>query len=89
MIEDTEYPQTTSGADKLGNVSEKNLEAKARRLAKTKGLELIKSRSRNPNAYEFGGYVLADIAGNFAVAGAYPMAFSLTLEQVLEELEQR
>ena len=89
MTVNVQYSQTKSDFYNVGKVCKKNLESKARRLANTKGLQLMKSRSRNQDAYEYGGFILADIVGNFVVAGAYPLAFSLTLEQVLEELEQR
>lgn len=61
-------------------------ENRARRAAIRQGMELQKSKRRDPNALDFGGYMLVHIATNGAVMGADPHAYSASLEQVEEWL---
>lgn len=42
---------------------EKVRENRLRRMAKRQGLELVKSRRRDPRAYDFGAYWLVKITG--------------------------
>jgi L-alanine-DL-glutamate epimerase-like enolase superfamily enzyme len=55
----------------------KNKEDKLRRLAARLGYRLEKSRTRNPNRPEFGGYMVVDIQTNGVVHG-FGEAFQYT-----------
>lgn len=57
-------------------------ENRARRKAARQGLTLSRSRRRDPDAADFGGYMLIDPATNSAVYGASPFAYSATLADV-------
>lgn len=67
----------------------KVLENKLRRMADRQGLRLVKSRSRDENAIDYGLYALIDVqtngAVNPAIAGRW--VCSWTLEEVREHLE--
>ena len=52
-----------------------------RRAARRKGLIVMKSRARNPRSTEYCGFIIADDDRNL-VAGEYPHAFSMSLEDV-------
>jgi hypothetical protein len=69
-----------------GMSEEKVMENKLRRMAARQGLQLVKCRRRDPRALGYGGYMVVDIARNFVVAGAHPIEYSLTLEDVEEHL---
>ena len=60
-------------------------ENKARRAAIRQGLELQKSKRKDPMAIDFGKFMLADEAG-VLVFGHEPRPFSATLEQVEKRL---
>jgi hypothetical protein len=53
-----------------------------RARAKRQGLVLRKSRYRNPDLYEYGGYMIVDADNNSIVAGGAPHAYSLSLDGV-------
>lgn len=59
------------------------IEGRLRRLANRQGLRLHKSRVRNPDCYEYGGYMLIDAMTNTIVAGP---RFDLDLDDVAEQL---
>ena len=40
--------------------NEKARESRLRRLARSQGLQLVKSRTRNPEAPSYGGFLIAD-----------------------------
>ena len=61
-------------------------ERRARRAAIRQGVELQKSRRRDPHALDFGGYMLVDEAGE-SVFGHEPRPFSATLEQIETRLK--
>lgn len=61
-------------------MSDKVKENRVRRLAARQGLLLVKSRRRDPNAFDFGGYMLVDAETNGVVAGSSPGVFSLSLD---------
>jgi len=67
-------------------MTEKVLENRLRRMAERQGMQLIKSRRRDPKAIDFGGYMLVDIATNAAVIGGSPYAYSASLEDVERHL---
>ena len=57
-------------------------EQKIRRLAKREGYVLRKSRRRDPDSIEYGGYMLIDPDTNFAVLGTGPFLYSADLEEI-------
>lgn len=52
-----------------------------RRMAERQGLSLAKSRRRDPNAVDFGGFMLLDASTNSVVAGGDPIPYSLSLDE--------
>ena len=62
------------------------LENRLRRVAARRGLRLEKSRRRDPNAIDYGGYMLVDAYRNIVVAGASPHAYSCSLAEIEHEL---
>ena len=62
-------------------------ENKARRAAIRQGLELQKSRRRDPRALDYGGYMLVTLDTNAAVMGQSPYPFSATLDEIEDWLE--
>lgn len=67
-------------------MSDKVKENRLRRVAERRGLRLEKSRRRDPQAMDFGGFMLIDSYRNFVVAGAHPYAYSLSLDDVEKSL---
>lgn len=61
-------------------MNEKVQENRVRRLAARQGLQLLKSRRRDPLAIDFGGYMLTDAASNAVVAGGAPLPYSMSLD---------
>lgn len=63
-------------------------ENRARRAAERRGLRLMKSRSRDPNAIDFGLYALIDVQTGGAINPALAQRWvcSWTLEDVEEYL---
>ncbi len=61
---------------------DKIVENRCRRALDRRGLTLQKSRRRDPKAIDYGGYMIVDAATNTAVAGASPIAFSMSLDDV-------
>jgi len=59
-------------------------ETKIRRECKKYGMTLKKSRIKNINIDDMGGYMLVDTMGNFVIAGS---RFELTLDDVQEWLK--
>jgi hypothetical protein len=55
-------------------------------MAKRRGLAVRKCRRRDPRAIDFGGYHILDPHCNVVVAGAHPVDFSFTLDDVEEWL---
>lgn len=49
---------------------EKVRENRLRRAAGRQGLQLVKSRRRDPRAFDYGGYMLVDIDTNVVVVGS-------------------
>ncbi|HEY8358669.1 MAG TPA: hypothetical protein VIL30_14520 [Ramlibacter sp.] len=70
------------------DTADKVRENKARRAAIRQGLELQKSKRRDPRAIDFGGYMLVDLQRNFVVFGGDPHAFSASLEQIEQYLNR-
>lgn len=63
-------------------------ENKLRRVAQRRGLHVEKSRRRDPDAIDYGGYMLIDVATNVAILGGSPYAYSSTLEEIGKYLER-
>jgi hypothetical protein len=56
-------------------------ENRLRRMAQRQGLQLIKSRRRDPRAIDYGQYWIADVRSNFLHKGPYNDGFA-DLDQV-------
>lgn len=65
------------------------LEQRARRVAERQGLQLQRSRRRDPNAIDFGRYRLIDPRLNAVVHGAGNFDYELDLQGVVEFLLDR
>lgn len=63
-------------------VDEKVRENKLRRMAQRQGLQLVKSRRRDPRAIDFGTYALVDPNSTAMIAGDPNSGFGMTLEEV-------
>lgn len=61
-------------------------EEAVRRLARREGYVVRKSRSRDPNALGFGGFMLIDPSTNFAMVGQTPFVYSADLEEIRDWL---
>jgi hypothetical protein len=57
-------------------------ENRVRRLAQRRGLDIVKSRRRDPAAVDYKGYMLVDPNRNFAVLGGQPFAYSSSLDEI-------
>ena len=57
-------------------------ENRLRRMAKRRGLALMKSRRRDPRAYDYGGFMLIEPNRNIVIFGANPNAFSADLNDI-------
>jgi hypothetical protein len=70
------------------SITERNKvrENRLRRMAKRQGLQLMKSRRRDPCALGYGGYMLVDAATNSVVAGEVDSRRALDLDEVEEWL---
>lgn len=61
-------------------------ENQCRRAADRQGFRLVKSRSRDPRAVDYGGYMLVDAATGVVEAGELGSSAALTLTEVAEFL---
>ncbi|WP_448150020.1 hypothetical protein [Labrys miyagiensis] len=61
---------------------EKVRENRIRRAAERQGMQLQKSRRRDPRAIDFGGYMLVDASSNTLILGGSPYAYSASLDEV-------
>ena len=64
------------------DTSEKVRENRVRRMLKRQGYSLMKSRRRDPQALDYGGYMIIDDEINGVVFGSNPYEFSATLDNV-------
>jgi hypothetical protein len=62
--------------------AEKIRENRLRRVLQRRGYQLQKSKRRDPNAFDFGGYMIIDPQTGAVVAGGSPRPFSLDLDDV-------
>ena len=67
----------------------KILENRLRRVANRRGLRLVKSRRRDPQAVDFGCYCLVGWSDNFIVFGSGPCGYDASLEEIETYLENR
>lgn len=63
-------------------MTDKVRENRLRRMAERRGLSLQKSKRRDPQAIDFGGYMLIDARTNTAILGSEPFAFSASIGDV-------
>src|SRR5438105_1269226 len=61
-------------------------EARLRRMAKRQGLQLVRSRRRDPLAVDYGRYMIVDPDSNRSVAGELGGAHAMTIDDVEEWL---
>jgi hypothetical protein len=65
------------------------LEGRLRRVARSRGLTLVKSRSRSPDSPTYGTYMLLNAKdSSIAHSGSDTDAYGLSLDQVALYLEQ-
>lgn len=64
------------------DMAEKTRENRIRRIAERRGMRLEKSRRRDPQAIDFGGFMLIDIRTNSVVLGGSPFPYSVDLDDV-------
>jgi len=67
---------------------DKARENRLRRIAARQGLHLTKSRARDPQAPDFGTYMLTDLATNFLVASRLQNGYGLSLDDVERALHR-
>ena len=70
------------------DTAEKVRENRARRAAERQGLMLVKSRRRDPRAWDYGTYMLMDARANTVVASGGQSGYGLDLDAVEEELDR-
>jgi len=64
------------------------IEARLRRIARTMGFLIQKSRRRNPNAADYQGYFIYDGWTNTVIRGDSPFTYSLDIDDVAAVLEE-
>jgi hypothetical protein len=57
-------------------------ENRLRRVAERRGMKLLKSRRRDPDAIDFGGFMLVDAYTNAVIEGATHHAYSASLDDI-------
>jgi hypothetical protein len=67
---------------------EQRLEARLRRLAAKHDLMLVKNRSRTPEHPTYGGFMICEVWTRGVVAGAHPIEFCFTLDDVKDYLAE-
>ena len=65
---------------------EKVLENRLRRIAQRRGMQLLKSRRRDPQAIDYGGFMLTDTRFNAVILGGEGWAYSAALEDIRKYL---
>ncbi|CQD20012.1 hypothetical protein BN970_04593 [Mycolicibacterium conceptionense] len=63
-----------------------NRENRLRRAAARQGLQLQKSRARDPRAIGYGTYQLADPTNGTLTCYGHPSGYGLTLDEIAEQL---
>jgi hypothetical protein len=77
----TDIP-TPEELDAMSDREYRTLEARLRRAAQRQGLQLQKSRARDPRALTYGTYSLADASTRMQVAGDPHTGYGLSLDEV-------
>ncbi len=72
--------------DESDTATDKERETRLRRVATSMGLALCKSRARDPDRMDYGCYHIVDRNTGCRLAGTYPYAYSLTLDDVEQTL---
>lgn len=67
--------------------AEKVLENRLRRVASRRGMTIYKSKRRDPNSIDFGGFMLCDAATTIIIVGGGDFPYSASLEDVRQHLE--
>lgn len=67
----------------------KSRENRLRRMARQRGLEMQKSRTRNPRAVDFETYMLIDPETNFVAALGLRGGYGLSLDEVESALAEQ
>jgi hypothetical protein len=69
------------------DTTEKVRENRLRRMAERQGLRLMKTRRRDPRAYDFGTYMLIDArTDGIVAAGSHETGYGLTLDEIERRL---
>jgi hypothetical protein len=68
------------------STAERIRENRLRAMAQRQGVAITKSRRRNRRAYDYQGWMIVDPSTNDVLAGANPVAYSLSIDQVEEWL---
>ena len=69
------------------NAEDKVLENRMRRAARRRGLQLEKSRAKDPKAIGYGGYQIRNTRTNRVVVGGGAYPYSMTLADVVAWME--
>lgn len=69
-------------------IAEKVRENRLRRMAERQGLALVKSRRRDRHAWDYGTYMLLDVATNGVVASGSQQGYGLDMDAIESELEK-
>lgn len=76
--------------ESIGGTMDQELKVKenrARRKLDRMGMRLMKSRRRDERALDFGGYMIVDKNTNYVQAGGTPGAFSMSIEEIENWIE--
>jgi hypothetical protein len=82
---DTRTP-TADEINAMTPVAFKTYENRLRRAAERQGLKLIKSKSCDPRAPDYGGYMLTDARTNAVIAGELGGPQALSSDEVAQAL---
>jgi hypothetical protein len=82
-------PSIIPGAGSQMGQESKVTENRLRRIAARRGYRLEKSRRRDKNAIDYGGFMLVDAYKNTVVLGATSFAYSSTLDEIESFLNSR
>jgi hypothetical protein len=76
----------TSGVLSSMDATDKVRENRLRHPAQRQGLTLAKSRRRDPNAFDYGSYMLVDPNTNAVVASVHETGYGMSLDDIEEHL---
>lgn len=78
----------TATPSDVGELLHHAREARVRGALRKEGLALHRSRSRNPEAYDFGTYQVVDISTNFIVQSSGPGGVGLDLDDIEHDMQE-